>query len=692
MGDKKKFSKKILMIPALFIIGILYAVTFIVNKEFNENAHTIEFQDGILESGKVHDHNLSVRIYPRGYDDKDLSSWYHTYHVKGQEKDLLERHATGTIYEMEIVNLTDDEVASWNAEIYMPVDTMFNSGWNGVFTLHQYADTEDNTYEFINNKVNVRNLKLDYIYDQAVLLIPMHKGDYFTYEPSLESNEYPIAPSGSEVNEKNSKIIGFITYTENAKPDYVMTFSKGKITYRMHRSIFHENLFYVASVLLWAWLILAVAMLIVDIKMRQIKKEQQATAALVHKFEMDDLTNTFTRQAFFHYSEKLLENADKKYGVAIVEIDNFNIKQNQYGEKICSEFLIYLAEYLLKAVPNGYVGRYSRYRYSIIYEINDDFVIENILSQEMLQASPMPNQVLKISVYAPVDKNVTIRRCFDRAALALSKIRGIYGQNIVYYDDSLENQLLDNHKIEEYMEVALAERQFKVYYQPKHHTASKELIGAEALVRWVHPKYGFMPPNQFIPIFERTGFITKLDAYVFETVCRDIKDWQDKNLKQVPISINVSRKDFYEDDWIANRIALIDELSVDTKMIHVEVTESLYAEDTDVIKEKVDLLKEKGIKIEMDDFGSGYSSLGMLAGMSLDVLKLDISFVKDIEVTEVVVESIIDLAHKLKLSVIAEGVETENQFEIMKKNGCDYIQGYYFAKPMPKEEYEEYIK
>ena len=154
----------------------------------------------------------------------------------------------------------------------------------------------------------------------------------------------------------------------------------------------------------------------------------------------------------------------------------------------------------------------------------------------------------------------------------------------------------------------------------------------------------------------------------------------------------MSRKDFYEDEWITQRLAVVDALGIDTQLIHIEVTESLYAEEADVIKDKIDRIRARGIKIEMDDFGNGYSSLGMLAGISLDVLKLDMSFIRDIETTEVVVESIIALGHKLGLSIVAEGVETENQFEIVRKHGCDYIQGYYFAKPMTKEEFEEYLK
>lgn len=685
-----KSKHRIALLLSLLIICVLFAVTVAVNQEFNANYHVLEFDDRILEEGGVNDDILSVRIAPRGYQTSELSSWYHTYHTT--EDGRGDHNSVGTIYEMEITNLTPDAVSEWTAEITIPVDTMFNSGWNGVFELHQDVNGDEQVYAFDSANSSQENIPLDYIWDQGVLLIPLAKGDYFVYQPSVTSSETPIAGSNRFADDYTKKTIGFITYTEGVNTNYVLNFANGSITYKMSRSIFHEKLFILACILLWIWIVLAVSMLIVSVKMKKVEKERLATEALIHKFEMDDLTKTFTRQAFFHYGEKLLENTEEKYTAAIVEIDNFKIMHSQYGETICNELLIYVADYLMNLFPDGYVGRFSRSRYAIIFEEREGFEVEAIIDPDMIKASPMPNMVLKLGLYTPIDTSVTIRRCYDRVSLALQKVRGIYGQNIAYYDDSMESQLLDEHKIEEYMEVALLEKQFQVYYQPKHDAGNKKLIGAEALVRWIHPKYGFMSPGQFIPIFERTGFITKVDAYVFEKVCHDLKEWQDKGIANIPISINMSRKDFYEDEWITQRLAVVDALGIDTQLIHIEVTESLYAEEADVIKDKIDRIRARGIKIEMDDFGNGYSSLGMLAGISLDVLKLDMSFIRDIETTEVVVESIIALGHKLGLSIVAEGVETENQFEIVRKHGCDYIQGYYFAKPMTKDEFEEYLK
>lgn len=275
--------------------------------------------------------------------------------------------------------------------------------------------------------------------------------------------------------------------------------------------------------------------------------------------------------------------------------------------------------------------------------------------------------------------------------MALDKIRNSYGQNVCYYQDELENQMLSDHKIKECMETALAENQFCVYYQPKNNSKTGEICGAEALVRWIHPEYGFMSPGQFIPIFEETGFITKLDTYVFEQVCSDMAEWRKNELPCVPVSINISRKDFYEEDWLLQRDLFVQKHQLDRDLIHLEVTESLYAENEDQIKSGIQWLQNQGYKIEMDDFDSGYSSLGMLASMSLDVIKLDISFARNIRITKIVVESMIELAHRLHLVAIAEGVETQEQFETIQKLGCDIIQGFYFSKPLPKEEFEVYM-
>lgn len=682
------------MLCILILICLFLVLAILKNKQYNSQLHELELNDQILQAGAVCDDNLAVTIRPRGYESDEYGAWYHSYRLI-DDRATRTRHAVGTIYELQLVNLTDEIVSDWYAKIYMPMDTMFNSGWNGTFEIHQDVAGEEKIHTFENSVFGVENIELKYCNDQGVLLVPMYKGDYFVYTPSESSKENRIDPSpknASSYDEYESVGIGYIMYTEDQQLEFVIKFSQGSIFYKVQRGLLHEPMFWAACGAALLWLIVAIAMLCVAFYMKKAQKEKAAVEEMVHVFETDELTHTYTRNAFFHYADELMQDKDAQFGIAIVDMDGYKLTANQYGENICNEFLQYLADYLVKMFPDGYVGRFSESKYVIIDEIDENiFDVDTMIDEEMIKASPMPNQVLKVGVYAPVDKTLASKRCCDRAILALTKISGIYGQNISYYDDSLENQLIDDHKIEEYMEVALSEKQFEVYYQPKHDTNSKVVTGAEALVRWRHPKYGFMSPGQFIPIFERTGFISKIDAYVIEKVCEDIKQWRSEQKRVLPISVNVSRKDFYETGWIRNRLAIIEQYEINPQDIHMEITESLYASDVELIQDKMKQIQERGIKIEMDDFGSGYSSLGMLSSMTLDVLKLDISFIRHIDATEVVVESIIELAHKLGLTVIAEGVETQEQYDVIKKHGCDCIQGFYFAKPMSKDDFEKYI-
>lgn len=686
-----KKKKTWIFIGAFLLICILLFCVIQKNRNYNTITHTIELNENIMNAEQMKDEYLSVRIVPRGYDNNECTSWYHSYYLPNEPG---EHHAVGTIYEMTITNLTKDIVSDWSATIYYPSNLMFNSGWNGDFELHQYVDGDEKTFLVKDSKFAVENLPLDYIFDHGVLLLPMHKGDYFKYTPSVSSCEIPLDPSHPDTGEYTSITTGFITYMPNGNIEDSYTFQKGKIEYKMRRSLFREPLFYVVCGAYWVWLMALIVLFIVHRKLKKVEKENQVMETMVHQFERDDLTGVYTRKAFLHYASELTDRNDrKKYGIAIVEINNYKITRSQYGDHLVNEYLMYLANYLKENFPNAYIGRFSESKFALITEVNEKNTIdpEVILDPEMIANSQMPNQVLKVALYVPIDRSVKISRNFDRVLMALSKIRDSYGQNVCYYEDEFESQILSDHKIKECMEAALADRQFRVYYQPKNNSQTGQVCGAEALVRWIHPEYGFMSPGQFIPIFEETGFITKLDTYVFEQVCLDMKGWMENNIKIVPVSINISRKDFYEEDWLLQRDQFAQDNGIDRAMLHLEVTESLYAEDEDQIKNGIQWLQNKGYKIEMDDFGSGYSSLGMLASMSLDVIKLDISFVRNIRMSKIVIESMIELAHRLHLTAIAEGVETQEQFETIQKLGCDIIQGFYFSKPLPKEEFEQYV-
>lgn len=415
----------------------------------------------------------------------------------------------------------------------------------------------------------------------------------------------------------------------------------------------------------------------------------------IDELERDQLTGLYTRAAFLRKAEQIRRaNPHKKYCVVGFDFDNFKSSNSLYGEEKCDEFLAFTGDRLKKSMPNGIAGRFGGDQFIMFYSYKDDVNVDRInnISEAILEEAPVPHQIVKIGIYAPVDSSLEFVVCCDRAFLAIREIKGIYGKNLAFYEDRLHNQLLSEQRIIETMEDALVSDQFLIYYQPKHETITCKIAGAEALVRWNHPEYGLMLPGFFIPIFEKNGFITKLDMFIIEHVCKDIKEWQRKGLPIVPISVNVSRRDFMEEDCFEKYIEIIDSYEIPHELLHLEVTESLYSENIDLIASKVKKAQDLGFLIEMDDFGAGYSSLGLLASFSLDVLKLDISFVRNISLNEIVIENVIKMAHRMGLLTVAEGAESQEQFMTLKSLGCDFIQGFYFSEPLPLASYEDYMR
>lgn len=298
-------------------------------------------------------------------------------------------------------------------------------------------------------------------------------------------------------------------------------------------------------------------------------------------------------------------------------------------------------------------------------------------------------------LYEITDRTVPVELMCDRAVGVVDTIKGIYDQYVAVYDDTIRDILLREQAITDAMETALSENQFIVYFQPKHSLNDDRMAGAEALVRWIHPEWGFMSPGEFIPLFEKNGFIRRLDEYVWESVCEKLHEWKDKGYSIVPVSVNVSRADIYHSDLVDKFCRLIEKYEIDPSYLHLEITESAYTENPEQIISTVEELRNKGFVIEMDDFGSGYSSLNMLGEMSLDILKLDMKFIRNQMAKPAersLLKAIIEMAHTLDLKVVAEGVETAEQKDRLKSMNCDYAQGYFYAKPTPSADYEKLLQ
>lgn len=274
------------------------------------------------------------------------------------------------------------------------------------------------------------------------------------------------------------------------------------------------------------------------------------------------------------------------------------------------------------------------------------------------------------------------------------EILGAEAQFAVFDEQILQEQLWQN-KVESTMEEALLNKEFQIYLQPKYNPVTEKPIGAEALVRWVSPEDGIISPGQFIPIFEENGFITRLDDYMVSELAKLQSEWKLQGKKLIPISVNVSRANFTKENLAQHICQLVDAYGAEHAYIELEVTESAFFGDKELLQKIIRELKMYGFRVSMDDFGAGYSSLNSLKDLAVDVLKLDMDFFRGDDMGqrgEIVIKEAIRLAKKLNMQVVAEGIEQKHQVEFLAEQGCDMIQGFYFAKPMPVEEFEKVVE
>ena len=422
------------------------------------------------------------------------------------------------------------------------------------------------------------------------------------------------------------------------------------------------------------------------------------TAAVINQIQYDRLTRLYSKEFFFQKAqETLLRNPDKEYNIVCSNIVNFKLYNDTFGipagDQLLRKFAAAIAEY---QDGDGVAGRYSGDRFVFLRERSREEAQRAAFMRSLRTNQPddLRNLDVKWGIYEIVDRSLPMEYMCDRAMLAADNIKGQYNQSIAIYDDILRKKLLREQSITSTMEAALAGNQFTVFFQPKYRVSDSRLCGAEALVRWIHPEWGFMSPGEFIPLFEKNGFIARLDQFVWERTCQLLRQWNKAGYPPLPVSVNVSRADIYHSDLADHLLNLTRKYGIDPKLLHLEITESAYTENSKQIISMVDQLRAQGFIIEMDDFGSGYSSLNMLSQLKLDVLKLDMEFIRN-ETTQNsdrgVLRLMVEMAHRMNLSVVAEGVETQQQLSRLQEIGCDYAQGYLFSKPLPEEEFDRIL-
>lgn len=415
------------------------------------------------------------------------------------------------------------------------------------------------------------------------------------------------------------------------------------------------------------------------------------------RIEIDSVTGLYTKEAFFNYAQNLLDaNPDKEYTIIVSDVVGFKSINEQYNIEMGNKLLHYIAQSASDSKCGFLIG--GRIGGDIIATFCSEIHLtpeeEETYLKTLSEQSPIPNLVIKYGIYQTRSgRDITVQHMCDRARIAINSIKDVYGKDFVTYDDAMGRQIHMQQLIIKSMDQAIREKQFRVYYQPKVDAKTQKVAGAEALVRWIHPELGFMNPGVFIPIFEKNGFISKLDTYVWKTVCKDMVEWREKGI-MLPVSVNVSRRDFADINLTEHIVDMVDYYGIPHDMLHIEITESAYAENPETIKTAIKKLHDQGFVIELDDFGTGYSSLTALAGMDIDVLKFDLSIIReDNEASEKnVLDFSMNLANMMQLKTVQEGVETPEQYERVKNLGCDYVQGYYFAKPLQKSDFEAYLQ
>lgn len=391
----------------------------------------------------------------------------------------------------------------------------------------------------------------------------------------------------------------------------------------------------------------------------------------------------------------LLHSSEKKIAFIQFDIRKFKIINDLYGEKFGDEILDFVKSRMGEVCSEDqfFVNLRSDV-FMIVTEYEEKEEITDLIHKldERINSYKGVKLYMVYGVYMVEDKNMELRQMQDRASMARKAAKNNVLNNILFYKEQFKDSLYNRKFIEENMQAAITERQFMMYLQPKYSIARNEIIGAEALVRWRNPERGMIYPDQFIPVIEENGFIKKVDYYIWEEACRFIKKCQDIGIKTCPVSVNVSRIHLRDNECIQVLDDMIGRNGIPKKMLELEITETAGGQE---VSKKAMQLKEEGYTLLMDDFGSGYSSLDILLETPFDVIKLDKKFMENMMISgkgRLILEQIVSMVNKLELGLLAEGVETKEQTELLQSMGCDQVQGYYYAKPMPEEEFFELLK
>lgn len=401
--------------------------------------------------------------------------------------------------------------------------------------------------------------------------------------------------------------------------------------------------------------------------------------------------------------ELLVKYPSTKYAIVQFDIDKFKFINDVYGFLEGNAILTYVAKIIsLSIKENECCARISNDVFVLLLQFESKKkiierleAVQNSIHHYKSSQSQTFDIILSFGIFLIKEPQMAISTMIDRASIAKKTIKGCRHQTIAFYTEDIRNTMLKEKAIESQMNEALTANQFVVYYQPKYKISNLQLDSAEALVRWQHKDGKMIPPDEFIPLFEKNGFIIQVDIYVFEQVCVDLRHWIDEGKNVVPISVNLSRLHLYNPNFIVEYQAILNKYQIPANLIELELTESAVLDNVSILQNLMEQIHRAGFLLSMDDFGSGYSSLNLLNDLTVDSVKLDREFFNktaDNDRGRSIVSTIIALTKKLGIQTVAEGVETKQQLDFLQHENCDIAQGYYFSKPIPVENFQILLK
>ncbi|EQI64531.1 diguanylate cyclase domain protein [Clostridioides difficile Y343] len=596
-----------------------------------------------------------------------------------------------------------DEVNKSIKKIAISVPLLNNDKVVGVL----YCTYNINTLMKLINISFYENNSISYVVKNDGTIILHPQGD------SLSKNIYKLLEQDNDIQEVNRlkkelqenktgatvlnmleerRYLGYATMDNgNSENNYIkdwnLIFSIPEtVVFSNSKQIINRAVYAVLSIVL---IFIAIIFYIIYIK----KSNEKEILSLAYE---DKVTYIGNQNKFYRECSKyLLDKPSLNYIIVYFDINNFKMINDTFGYEFGDNLLITIAKALKEELTEGEVyARLSSDYFAIFcdYKNGRNKIIrklDNIRSNIESNLSIVFEISLCVGIYFVEEGEVDIQKAVNKANMARSVAKG---KNINYaiYNEDVRNKLSEESMILDDIKIALVKNQFEVYYQPKFSLVTGEMIGSEALIRWNHPEHGFISPAVFIPIAEKSKLILKIGRFVFERVCNDLSEWKKQGKKIVPVSVNLSRVELYQPDIVKFINKTIQMYNLSSDFIEIEITETVAINELNILKNVLNELRKHGFSISMDDFGTGYSSISCLRDMPIDILKLDKSFLGGIEHDERsrnIAKSIVSLAKSLDLVVIIEGVESKEQAELMKQFGCDLVQGFYFARPMPAKNF-----